>query len=622
MPELQLLRPFWLLALLPLGWLWWWLGRQRSGTGRWDALVDAALRRHVLAADPRPRGRLPMVLLGLGWTVLVVALAGPTWQRESRPVFRIEQAHVIVVDLSSSMDRADVAPTRLGRARFEVLDLLDALREGSTALIVYGAEPFLVAPLTRDAGTIAVQVPALASDLLPVAGPRRTDLALDMAGAVLAQAGAAGGEVVLITDGLSDPAQARQAAARLRAAGHRLSILAIAADAGDDALAPALVELRLLTEIGDGRFVIARPDDADLSRLLPAQSGGSPRAVSDAETRGEAWRDEGPWILLALLPIAAAAFRRGWLGLVPLVICLTPPVPALALDWSSLWLRPDQRALKALQAGDAAGAGARFEDPLWRAAALYRAGDYEQAFTQLIGQTGADAHYNRGTILARLQRFEEAIAEYDAALLLDPDHADARHNRDLLRALLQPPALGAASGDALPQPPSETDAEGGDGDQDLDAGAAADDGASAGRGDRDAAPADPGIEGPGVAGASSAGEDVAAGGDAAAAPTTSPDGAMVPRPPVPPPGSDSANAPASTGDRAASAPPGDATAGHASIGSMPAVSQSTGRTDPTPPEREPMRANDLLLRQVPDDPAGLLRERLMLQYLRRHGQLR
>jgi Ca-activated chloride channel family protein len=621
MPELQLLRPFWLLALLPLGWLWWWLGRQRPGTGRWDALVDPALRRHVLAADPRPRGRLPMVLLGLGWAVLVVALAGPTWQRESRPVFRIEQAHVIVVDLSPSMDRADVAPTRLGRARFEVLDLLDALREGSTALIVYGAEPFLVAPLTRDAGTIAVQVPALASDLLPVAGPRRTDLALDMAGAVLAQAGAAGGEVLLITDGLSDPAQARQAAARLRAAGHRLSILAISADAGDDALAPALVELRLLTEIGDGRFVIARPDDADLARLLPAQSGGSPRAVSDAETRGEAWRDEGPWILLALLPIAAAAFRRGWLGLVPLVICLTPPAPALALDWSSLWLRPDQRALKALQAGDAVGAGKRFEDPLWRAAALYRAGEYEQAFTQLIGQTGADAHYNRGTILARLKRFEEAISEYDAALLLDPDHADARHNRDLLRSLLQPPAVGAASGEALPQSPSETDADGGDGDHALDAGAA-DDGVSAGPDDRDAAPAAPGIPLPEVAGASSAGEDAAAGGDAAAAPATSPDGAMIPGPPAPPPRSDTADAPASTGDRAARAPAGAAAAGQPSIGSMPAVSDSSGRADQTPPEREPMRANDLLLRQVPDDPAGLLRERLMLQYLRRHGQLR
>jgi len=32
-------------------------------------------------------------------------------------------------------------------------------------------------------------------------------------------------------------------------------------------------------------------------------------------------------------------------------------------------------------------------------------------------------------------------------------------------------------------------------------------------------------------------------------------------------------------------------------------------------------AIDYLLRQVPDDPARLLRERLMLQYLRRHGQL-
>ncbi len=31
---------------------------------------------------------------------------------------------------------------------------------------------------------------------------------------------------------------------------------------------------------------------------------------------------------------------------------------------------------------------------------------------------------------------------------------------------------------------------------------------------------------------------------------------------------------------------------------------------------------DYWLRQVPDAPEGLLRERLMLQYLRRHGQLR
>jgi Ca-activated chloride channel family protein len=69
-------------------------------------------------------------------------------------------------------------------------------------------------------------------------------------------------------------------------------------------------------------------------------------------------------------------------------------------------------------------------------------------------------------------------------------------------------------------------------------------------------------------------------------------------------------------------PAGDAAAGQASIGSMAAGSESTGRTDSIPPEREPIRANDMLLRQVPDDPAGLLRERLMLQYLRRHGQLR
>ena len=41
----------------------------------------------------------------------------------------------------------------------------------------------------------------------------------------------------------------------------------------------------------------------------------------------------------------------------------------------------------------------------------------------------AQAHYNRGNILYELRRFEEAVAGYDRALALQPDHAETLSNR-------------------------------------------------------------------------------------------------------------------------------------------------------------------------------------------------
>ncbi|MGE5152484.1 MAG: hypothetical protein ACM3ST_00575, partial [Bdellovibrio bacteriovorus] len=43
--------------------------------------------------------------------------------------------------------------------------------------------------------------------------------------------------------------------------------------------------------------------------------------------------------------------------------------------------------------------------------------------------------------------------------------------------------------------------------------------------------------------------------------------------------------------------------------------------DLTPAERERQQAMEAQLRRVPDDPAGLLRQRFILQHLRREGRL-
>ena len=142
---------------------------------------------------------------------------------------------------------------------------------------------------------------------------------------------------------------------------------------------------------------------------------------------------------MLLLPLAALAFRRGWL-LVLLVLVgstVSAPQPAMALGWDDLWLRPDQQAARALQAGEPAQAAQLARDPALRGTAEYQAGNYEAAQEAFATQADADADYNQGNALAQLQRYEEALAAYDRALEKQPQMTDALHNKAEIEKLLQ-----------------------------------------------------------------------------------------------------------------------------------------------------------------------------------------
>jgi Ca-activated chloride channel family protein len=607
--ELHWLRPAWL-ALLPVLTLALVLLLRRARRARqWESLVDERLRPHVLTAAGG--GRAGPLLAGLAvlWLLVVLALAGPAWQLAQRPVFRIEQPRVLLLDLSGSMQAKDIAPSRLARGRFEVMDLLRNAKEGQFALIAFGAEPFLIAPLTTDARTIREQVPLLTPAVLPVTGERRTDLALGLAGQLLRRSAAAAADIILITDAVGPAEPAAAAAAALADGGHRVSVLALAPDPGLDALARA----------GGGIVVPSRADDVDTARLLALQGDPDPRVAGAQVSLDQQWRDDGPWLLLLALPLAALAFRRGWLAVLPLALVLLPPVPAQAGIWDDLWLRPEQQALRDAAAGRLDAALARVDDPRWRAAVRYRAGDYSGALEALAGQRGADAHYNRGNVLARLGRFEAALAEYDAALALVPTHADARHNRRLLRELAQRqgPARAAAG--------RETQDAGGRNDGEAGTETAADAaGEPAGPGRADASSA--AARGGEAAGAE---EPAAAGGDGPAQPAAGTDA------PVADTGGAADAARSSDDARSAGHPGGPpaATAAQPGVG-RPGAGQAAAQagrdapqvatwsgTDGAATDTQLDAADAYLLQQVPDDPARLLRERLMLQYLRRHGQL-
>jgi Ca-activated chloride channel family protein len=367
-----------------------------------------------------------------------------------------------------------------------------------------------------------------------------------------------------------------------------------------------------LAGAGGGLLLRARVDDGDTRQLIALQGQRRIEAGGDHIATAGHWRDEGPWLLLLVLPLAALSFRRGWLGLLPILCCLSPPVPAAGPTWSDLWLRPDQKALRTLDAGHAALAGTRFADPRWRAAAFYRAGQYQQTLSELAGQPGAEAHYNRGNTLAHLGRYEDAIAEYDAALLVAPTHVDARHNRDLLLRLVRAePEPAVTEAPPSPQPGGRGEsgaagtAEGTRADahnaSDQESGEKGSEPATSSLpsvGDADAPPGQEGAERAKDGQPSETKSSVSGGG---------------------PPEEERA----AQGDQLSEA--GQAGTSEAQEHADQARSKTEAVRAAPFPDRDSEIAQgrvDYLLRQVPDDPAGLLRERLMLQYLRRHGQLR
>src|SRR5690606_7644966 len=114
--------------------------------------------------------RWPLLgLLGL-WTLAIVALAGPVWQKIPQPVERNTEALVICWDLSPSMLAEDVKPSRPLRSRLKLIDLLQARTDGQIALIAYSAEAYTVTPLTDHRETLINLLPALSPTTLPSIG--------------------------------------------------------------------------------------------------------------------------------------------------------------------------------------------------------------------------------------------------------------------------------------------------------------------------------------------------------------------------------------------------------------------------------------------------------------------
>ncbi|AWB56784.1 VWA domain-containing protein [Colwellia sp. Arc7-D] len=450
MADFHFIRPFWLLAIIVLFFMLYLLKKLRVKQSGWQQLLPAHLSKVLVQGNSKAKSSslaLPFII-GL---LSILAMAGPSWQKLPQPVYQVAQGSVLIMDMSYSMYSTDVVPNRLTRARYKAIDLLDNIKEGEIGLIAYAGDAFSISPLTDDSNNIKLLLPSLSPELMPVLGSNPF-AALSLANEMLINAGHNDGDIYWFTDGI-DNIDIQDITQWSREHPYRLNILGVGTKTGapiklsngelmkDDngaIIVPKLTvqALRGLAKRGRGNYTTLTHDNKDIERLTYKPLVNDTDNTKESENTGDQWQEFGPYLLLLILPLLLGYFRRGALMVtLPFALMLIPNNNAYADIWQDLFKTKDQQGQTHFNNEQYQQAAEEFKNPLWQGSAHYKAGNYEKALSAFQQESTADALYNQGNTLAKLQKIDEAIAAYDKALQQDPNLEDAKSNKAILEQL-------------------------------------------------------------------------------------------------------------------------------------------------------------------------------------------
>ncbi|MFK7870333.1 MAG: VWA domain-containing protein [Roseobacter sp.] len=416
------LRPLWFLALLPVLALWWQM-RPREDTSDRAPKGIAPHLAQALRVGASERSRVqPVDGLALAVTLLVLAAAGPSWTRVDNPLLAQTAPLVVALKVTPSMENADIQPSRLARAGFKILDLVERRGGAQTALFAYAGSAHRVTPLTEDPSILRAYLSGLEPDVMPEAGDR-ADEALAQAQAELARSETPGAILMVLDDMAPGSIAAFEQEPQARAP----VIFLVAAGAS--------VALPQLDGVENSSVIRLSPDDSDLDQIERRVLSAYRDALLDDPQQD--WEDRG-WLLawpalLLLLPW----FRRGWTLRAAVLAGLFLPMgtPAQADGWRGWFLTPDQQGQMAMNRNQFAAAADLFQDPDQKAHALLRAGRYEEAAEAFSFIETTEAAMGEGVALLRNRKYGDGVRTFEKALERDPGNAQAEENLTVAKAI-------------------------------------------------------------------------------------------------------------------------------------------------------------------------------------------
>ena len=252
--------------------------------------------------------KLPLRLVA--GAMLLLAWLGPALGVRSQAVRTSGLDLWLVVDVSHSMDAADVTPTRLLRTQAALTELATAFPADRLGLIIFGSEASVQCPLTYDQTSLRLFLNTLNTRLLPP-GPTTLRAPLDLllarlgptkATSVAGRAPPRATAAVLVSDGEDFGENLEPVLRELGRTGARVYTVGVGTAAGGPVPAPGG---RVGLRDDQGRPVVSRLREGPLLQIA-AQTGGQYVALNN--------REDGLSLLLNNLrnlpPISSAATSR------------------------------------------------------------------------------------------------------------------------------------------------------------------------------------------------------------------------------------------------------------------------------------------------------------------------
>jgi Ca-activated chloride channel family protein len=131
---------------------------------------ESKLMKVLAASVSRSRQVWKVVFISLAAVCLIFAYAAPQIGERLKEVKRQGIDIVIALDVSTSMRAEDVKPSRLEKAKYEIINFLEKLGGDRVALVVFAGEAFTQCPMTLDKSAVKMFLDVVSTDAIELQG--------------------------------------------------------------------------------------------------------------------------------------------------------------------------------------------------------------------------------------------------------------------------------------------------------------------------------------------------------------------------------------------------------------------------------------------------------------------
>lgn len=113
---------------------------------------------------------LKLILRVLYFGLIIGAILGPSFGMTEMEARTAGKDIYLCVDLSASMTASDVSPSRLEKAKTELIKLVEGIKDNRIGIIIFSEQAYIQIPLTFDTDVIKIAISKLSTKLLEEQG--------------------------------------------------------------------------------------------------------------------------------------------------------------------------------------------------------------------------------------------------------------------------------------------------------------------------------------------------------------------------------------------------------------------------------------------------------------------